>query len=106
MLFYRVGVFEMIYSDKLFRAKNGFIHRKIANEDILISVGSGVADFNGYILLNSTASFLWDMLKEERNIQELSEALAEEFDVSLDEAKTDVNEFILMLLDKGMLEEK
>lgn len=96
----------MNYSDKLFRAKNGFIHRKIANEDILISVGSGIADFNGYILLNSTASFLWDMLKEARSIQELSEALAQEFDVSLDEAKTDVNEFILMLLDKGMLEEK
>ena len=96
----------MNFSDKLFCAKKGYIHRKIINEDVLISVGSGIADFNGYISLNSTASFLWDMLKEAKSIQELSEALAEEFDVSLDEAKTDVNEFILMLLDKGMLEEK
>lgn len=95
----------MNYSDKLFRAKNGFIHRKIANQDVLISVGSGIADFNGYILLNSTASFLWDMLKEERSIQELSEAVVHEFEVSPEEAKTDVNEFILMLVDKGMLEE-
>ena len=96
----------MNFSDKLFRAKNGFIHRKIANQDVLISVGSGIADFNGYILLNSTASFLWDMLKEERSIQELTEALAQEFEVSPEEANMDVTEFMLMLIDKGMLEEK
>ena len=59
----------MNFSDKLFCAKKGYIHRKIANEDVLISVGSGIANFNGYILLNSTASFLWDMLKEARNIR-------------------------------------
>lgn len=96
----------MSFSEKLYCAKKGYIHRKIVNEDVLISVGSGIADFNGYISLNSTASFLWDILKEEKSIQELSEALAEEFDVSLDEAKTDVTEFVVMLLDKGLLEEK
>ena len=96
----------MNFSDKLFCAKKGYIHRKIANEDVLIPVGSGIADFNGYILLNSTASFLWDMLKETRSIHELSEAVAEEFEVPLEEAKTDVTDFVMMLLDKGMLEEK
>ncbi|MBR5245820.1 MAG: PqqD family protein [Clostridia bacterium] len=95
----------MNFSDTLFCAKKGFIHRKITNQDVLISVGSGIADFNGYILLNSTASFLWDMLKEPQNVQDLTKALAEEFDVSLEEAKSDVDEFVMMLLDKGMLEE-
>lgn len=96
----------MDFTDKHFRAKNGFIHRKIANEDILISVGAGVANFNGYILLNPTASFLWDMLKEPHNIQELGEAVAEEFEVLPAEAKADVTEFIKMLIDKGMVEEE
>lgn len=96
----------MNFPDKLFRAKSGFIHRKVANEDVLISVGSGIANFNGYILLNPTASFLWDMLKEPRSIQELGEAVAEEFEVSLAEAKADVTEFIHMLSDKGMVEEE
>lgn len=96
----------MNFTDKHFRAKNGFIHRKVANEDVLISVGAGVANFNGYILLNPTASFLWDLLKEPHTIQELSEAVAEEFEVSPTEAKADVIEFIKMLVEKGMVEEE
>jgi len=40
-----------------YQAKKGFVHRSIAGNDVLISVGANVANFNGYIMLNPTAFF-------------------------------------------------
>ena len=41
-----------------YRVAEGFVHRQVAGNDVLISVGANVANFNGYITLNPTASFL------------------------------------------------
>ena len=46
-------------SRKTYQASQNFIHRKIADSDVLISVGSNIANFNGYIELNGSAADLW-----------------------------------------------
>lgn len=91
-------------SATLFRAKKNYIHRKVANRDVLISVGENVANFNGYIELNSTASFIWETLNKACTADALAKALIKEFSVGQDQAKADVAEFLELLKEHDMVE--
>ena len=86
-----------------YRVRDGYVHRKVAGTDVLISVGANVANFNGYITLNPTASFLWDALKEKRTAGTLIDLLTEEFDVSGETARKDVDLFLEMLRRNDMV---
>ncbi len=87
----------------IYKAAPGYIHRKIGGTDVLVSVGSGVADFNGYIELNDSASFLWDLLKEGHSIDELSGNLQTKFGIDADTAAVDVEDFLKLLKENKML---
>ena len=80
-----------------------FIHRKIAAEHVLISVGGNVANFNGYIQLNESAAFLWDNLKSKKTTDELENALLQEFDLDALRAHEDVAKFLNLLLINHMV---
>jgi hypothetical protein len=84
-------------------ATTGFVHRQVAGNDILISVGANVANFNGCITLNPVASFLWDALAQPQSIGTLVDLLTEEFDVTQEKAKNDVENFLEMLLHHSMV---
>jgi hypothetical protein len=86
-----------------YKAKEDFVHRKVAESDVLISVGANVANFNGYITLNPTASLLWDALATPQTIDTLTQMLTTEFDVSDEVAKTDVENFLEMLKRNSMV---
>ena len=83
---------------KTYQAKNGYIHRKVAGSDVLISVGGNVANFNGYIELNSSAAYLWDQLKTATTSQQLVEKLQENFGISHEVAEEDVLDFLKLFL--------
>ncbi len=87
----------------IYKTAPGYMHRKIANTDVLISVGAGIANFNGYIELNGSASFLWDLLKEGCSAEELQGSLQREFDIDEDTAKNDVDDFLKLLSEHEML---
>ena len=86
-----------------YQLAGGFVHRRVAGNDVLISVGANVANFNGYITLNPTASFLWDALAQPQSVNSLADLLAEEFDVTLEHAQNDVAQFLDMLLQNAMV---
>ena len=86
-----------------YQLAGGFVHRRVAGNDVLISVGANVANFNGYITLNPTASFLWDALAQPHSVNSLADLLAEEFDVTLEHAQNDVAQFLDMLLQNAMV---
>ena len=87
----------------MYQVKPGFIHRRIGDVDVLISIGENIADFNGYMTLNETASFLWDALTAPKSAEELTTLLYDEFDVSQAEAQADVQEFLTQLLEQGVI---
>ena len=89
--------------DAHYRVREGFVHRRVAGTDVLISVGANVANINGYITLNPTASFLWDVLAQPRTVGELTVLLTEEFDVSPEIARKDVTLFLEMLQRNAMV---
>ena len=89
---------------KTYQAKDGYIHRKVAGSDVLISVGGNVADFNGYIELNASAAFLWDELKTPVTAETLTQKLAEQFNISHAQAAEDVLDFLKDLQEHKMVE--
>lgn len=86
-----------------YQVREGYVHRQVAGADVLISVGANVANFNGYITLNPTASFLWDALTRPQTAKELTALLTAEFDVSPETADKDVALFLEMLRRNAMV---
>ena len=93
----------MCDAETRYKANGGYIHRKIADNDVLISVGDNVANFNGYITLNPVASFLWDALLKPQTVGSLTCLLTEEFDVSDETARNYVKSFLQMLIGNSMV---
>lgn len=87
----------------MYVANKNFIMREIAGQTVLVSVGSGVADFCGIINLNETAKELWQALQQPVTIEMLCQTLLSSYDVSYQQALEDVEKTVQMLIDKGMV---
>ena len=87
----------------MYRTAPGFIHRKIANSDVLVSMN--VAAFNGYIALNETCAFLWDLMATPQSAAQLAQKLTETYDVPYDQALTDVTALLQTMIDRGVVQE-
>ncbi len=91
---------------KIYRSKEGYIRRNIANSEVIIPIGGNVADFNGFIELNSTAAFIWDKLSSGTSKETLLDEMCGFFeDISKKEAMEDINEFFEILIENKMIEE-
>lgn len=55
--------------------------------------------------MNGLGAFLWTKLKEEQTKESLTEAVLEHYNASPDQVETDVKNFLVQLLDAGVLEE-
>jgi len=69
----------------------------------LIPTGSRVLELNGLVSLNTTASYIWQLLDGRQSTEDITTALADRFAVSRDEAHTDVQEFLAHLEEMGLL---
>jgi hypothetical protein len=79
------------------KIKDGFMIREIAGVYIVVPIGERVVDFNGLLTLNETGAFLWKAANDSPNMDNLAESLVNEYDVDINDAKKDVNEFFNVL---------
>ena len=86
------------------KLKEGFLLKEIAGSWVVVPVGEQVVDFQMMMTLNETGSFLWENLKNEISKEELLNALLSEYEVEKSVAEADVDEFLKILSEKGLLE--
>ena len=86
-----------------YTARHNYILRDIAGESILVSIGQGVADFCGVVVLNESAKILWTTLLGGATTEDLTEALVQVFQVSPAQAQADVEETLSILMERGMV---
>lgn len=86
-----------------YQASKDYIHRNIANSDVLLSVGAGIANFNGYVEINDSALVLWKALQEPCTLSTLETVIEEEYGMSHEVAVKDVQEFVELLLEHQMI---
>ena len=86
------------------KVSKDFIMRDIAGEHILVPVGAAASKFNGLITLNEIGQFIFELLAEDRTLDQLAEKITEEYEVSLETARADAEEFVHHLQEVGALE--
>jgi len=74
------------------------IWRRIGDEIVVIK-DDGLATH----VLNKTAAFIWEMCDGKCGIDEITSRLCKRFDVSFEEASTDVREIIEKLIELGIM---
>ncbi len=77
-----------------------FMLREIAGDRLLIPVGEQVLSFAGLICLNETAAFVWKQLETPKSMEELTEAMCQEYEIAPDTAREDIEELLTLLREK------
>ncbi len=86
---------------KKYSIKQGYVAREIAGEFIAVPVDASCG--TNIIVLNPVSKFLWDELKAEKTFDELLNAILGNYDVSKEEAETDLKEFLMQLIENNLL---
>lgn len=88
--------------DKIYSIKSGYVFREIAGEFLVVPVtpDDGV---KGMMILNPVSALLWQMLQSEKTVDELIKGVTSEFDVSDEEVKGDILDFLAQLDNLGLL---
>ena len=86
------------------KIKGEFILREIVGETILVPVGATALEYNGMIIINDTGAYIWKALEQNRTKEEILDRLVDTYEVSEEEAKADLEEFLDTLEKAGILE--
>lgn len=82
-----------------------FIVRQVMDDIVAIPVGQTALRLDGIILLNDVSKIIWDCLEQGTDLDSIVKAVTDAFDVSADEAQTDILEFCGKLSKLQLLEE-
>lgn len=82
-----------------------FVVRTVLNDIVAIPVGEIALRFNGMIMLNAVSHTIWQCLQTDTQVDDIVRAVTENFEVSEQEAKEDVMEFLDKLRKVRLLEE-
>lgn len=74
------------------KIKSGFVLRDVCGEQVIMGEGLGALDFGRLLCLNETAAWLWKQAEAagEFTVKSLADKLCEEYEVSAEQAETDV----------------
>ena len=88
----------------LFRSKEDFILRKVADSYVVVPVNNMSLDFNGIINLNETGAFLFELLQNGADREELISKLLDKYEVTEQKAEKDIDLFIEKVKGADILE--
>ncbi len=86
------------------KIKEDFMLRKIADSYVVVPVNQMTLDFNGIINLNETGAFLFELLQNGAEREELVEKMLDEYDVTRDKAEKDIDTFICKIKEADIIE--
>jgi methyltransferase-like protein len=70
------------------------VTRKTGNEYVLVPIANNIADMNSVYTLNETGAFIWEQIDGKKSVNDLIEALVNEYDIDEQTASKDVVSFI------------
>ncbi len=76
------------------KIKNGFVLRTVCGENVIVGEGLDAINFGRMLSLNETAAWLWKKALEQGDFtaQSLVKALCSEYEVSPEQALSDIKE--------------
>lgn len=86
------------------KIKEGYLLREVAGNWVALPIGEETLNFNGMMTLNSSGRILWQALETGCDREKLAEILTENYEVSLEQALVDVDEFLAKLIAAGCID--
>ena len=86
------------------KIKEGFLLREVAGNTVVVPIGDEAVEFNGVITINETGKFIWELMQDGIEKEELLDKFMKEYNISEEEAKEDIKAFIQILLDNNIAE--
>lgn len=83
--------------------KKELLKRDIGGESFLVPLGKTNYESNGLFALTEVGAFIWDILPQADNAEDILRAVLAEYDVDEDTAKADINDFLNKLKDMEIL---
>ena len=79
------------------------IKRTIGGDTFLVPVGKAVYEANGLYFLTEVGAFIWDLLPQAQDEDEILRAVLEEYDVDEATAREDITAFLDKLKEMAIL---
>ena len=88
------------------KQKEGFVLRTVCGENVIVGEGLGTIDFGKLISLNETAAWIWKKAGEmgDFNVESLTKALCDEYEVTEEDARRDVQKMVAQWQELGIVE--
>ena len=87
------------------KIKDGFIVRQIAGQNVAVALGERATEFHGMIKLNDSALFIWNLLKKDTTVDEMIDAMLDEYELDRDTARSAIEKIVGVLRSAKILEE-
>lgn len=79
------------------KIREGFVVRRIKDAIVAVPTENLVREFGGIIDLNETGKFMWEVLEEDRTVEEVADKLVEKYHIDKDRARQSAEKFIQQL---------
>ena len=86
------------------KVKENFALRQVAGSWVVLPLAAANLDFNGMLTLNESGYMLWKLLEQGSTREALAKALTDEYDVTLELALADVDEYLEKLDKAGCID--
>ena len=83
---------------------DGFILKKIADSFVVDPTGGNVVDFTAMITINETGAFIWELLKNDADMDYVVTEMCKQYDIDSETALSDATEFLQVLENNKVLE--
>ena len=88
----------MDFLEKVYNKKSdSIVSRKIGDEFILVPIKQDVGDLESIYTLNETAARIWELIDGKMKVREIKEKILQEFEVTPNEAESDLIEHLQQL---------
>ena len=87
------------------KLRGEFVVRTVMDDIVAIPVGDTALQLGGLLLLNQVSAVIWQCLEKETSTEEIVQAVTDAFEVSPEEARADILEFLDKLRAADLLQE-
>ena len=87
------------------KLKYNFISNEVADKIVAVAVGDDLQKFNGFIKMNDTGAYIFNMLKNDVTEDDIVAAMVKDYpDATEAEIRETVHDFVAQLIEKGIAE--
>ncbi len=82
-----------------------FVKREVLGDIILVPVGQTALEFSGMITVNEVGLFIWNLLEQGAEEEQIVAAMTEEYEVEPETAREDYKAFLQTLIQNHFVSE-